>query len=124
LYGYAKVARLIASDSEKSGAIFKRFDKLATRNLLYQEAWLAYLERKQDEFDRKDANADGKEQYDLKAAAESYEYFVERAEDDDFAAGPARRELEQRLELARQIKIAIKDYRGSLTSHSNMRGSC
>jgi hypothetical protein len=112
VYGYAKVARLIAKDPEKTGAIYRRFDEVSARNLLYLEAKVAFLAAKQKEFDIEDSQ---ERQYDksldLRTSAKSYEYFREHAEDQKFARGPAREELVKRFKLAEDIKVATKEYR-------------
>jgi hypothetical protein len=43
------------ASGERSTAIFKRFDRLAARNLLYIQSELAELQAKLDEFDRQDS---------------------------------------------------------------------
>lgn len=112
VYGYAKVARLIAKDPEKTGAIYRRFDKLSARNLLYLEAKLAFLEAEQTRYDEEDSQ---ERQYnkslELRTSAQSYEYFRQHAEDPKFATGPARESLEKRMKLAEDIREATKEYR-------------
>ena len=121
VYGYAKAARLIAKDPEKTGAIYRRFDKLSARNLLYLEAWLAYLERQQAGYDEQDGKSiEDEKSYDLRASAESYEYFWDHADGEDFADGPARKELVKRMKLARDIKDALKHYRNTFQTHEEV----
>jgi hypothetical protein len=57
--GFPRIAHNIASDLDKTAALFRRFDRLSARNLLYQEVELAELEAQQNTFDDQDlARAD------------------------------------------------------------------
>jgi hypothetical protein len=49
--GYPRFAAFISEDKDKSSTIYRRFERLAARNLLYLESELAELEAKQDEMD-------------------------------------------------------------------------
>jgi hypothetical protein len=46
LDGFPSLADFIASDHDRTSLVFKRFDKLAARNLLYLQSELAELEAK------------------------------------------------------------------------------
>src|SRR5437762_10304769 len=52
--GYPRFAAFIAHDADKSTTIFRRFERLAARNLLYLEGELFELEAKQDKLDEDD----------------------------------------------------------------------
>ena len=52
--GYPSLAAFIASDSDKSTAIYRRFDRLSARNLLYLQSELVELEAQQDALDEED----------------------------------------------------------------------
>src|SRR4051794_27305664 len=54
LIGYPSLAALIVSDPDRTTTIFKRFDRLAARNLLYLQSELAELQAEQDRFDKED----------------------------------------------------------------------
>ncbi|KAN0095521.1 hypothetical protein V8E51_016232 [Hyaloscypha variabilis] len=54
--GYPRFAAFIAQDADKSTTIFRRFERLAARNLLYLEGELFELEAKQDKLDEDDWN--------------------------------------------------------------------
>jgi hypothetical protein len=54
LHGYPSLASFIVSDDDKSTFIFRRFDRLSTRNLLYLQSELAELEARQNAFDAED----------------------------------------------------------------------
>ena len=49
--GYPSFAAFIASDKDKSTAIYRRFDRLAARNLLQLQDELLHLEARQDALD-------------------------------------------------------------------------
>lgn len=50
--GYPRFAAFIANDEDRSTTIFRRFQRLSSRNLLYLESELAYLEAEQDRLDQ------------------------------------------------------------------------
>jgi hypothetical protein len=50
--GYPRFAAFIAEDKDKSSTIYRRFERLGARNLLYLESELAELEAKQDAMDK------------------------------------------------------------------------
>jgi hypothetical protein len=52
--GYPSLADFIASDRDKSTAIYRRFDRLSARNLLYLQSELQELEARQDALDAED----------------------------------------------------------------------
>ena len=47
LDGYPSLAEVISSDPDRTSLVFKRFDKLAVRNLLYLQSELVELEAMQ-----------------------------------------------------------------------------
>lgn len=99
--GFASVADFIVQDKDKTSSIFRRFDRLATRNLLYLQSRLQSLEAFQDELDNQDLQS-----IDLcaKKAATSWE---------DFESLAKTRERERiRMEFAQELERVIKKYRG------------
>ena len=52
--GFPRVADKLASDPDKTTSIFRRFDRLSSRNLLFLEAELAELEALQNKYDEDD----------------------------------------------------------------------
>jgi len=46
LDGFPSLANFIASDTDRTSLVFRRFDKLAARNLLYLQSELTELEHK------------------------------------------------------------------------------
>jgi len=55
--GFSAVASKIAADPDKTTTIYRRFDKLSARNLLFYQAELAELEGQQEVLDSEDRNA-------------------------------------------------------------------
>jgi predicted HTH domain antitoxin len=98
--GYPSLAEFITSDRSKSTVIFKRFDRLSARNLLYLQAELVELEARQDAFDKEDTSADlyGKQ------SRRDWGVFKEKSED------PLNKRERDRMELVRQIREKIKEY--------------
>lgn len=68
LLGYPSLAAFVASDRDRTTLIYKRFDELAARNLLYLQSELAELQHQQRAFDQVDIIADMK----TKQCARSY----------------------------------------------------
>lgn len=52
--GFPALAAFIASDSDRSTFLYKRFDRLASRNLLILQNDLAEMQSQLDAFDRED----------------------------------------------------------------------
>ncbi len=100
--GFASVAAFIAKDSDNTSTIYRRFDRLAARNLLYLQSKLQSLEATQDQLDDEDLRADDVES---KKAATSWEDFERLAKTE------GREREKKRMEVAEQIEIAIKKYR-------------
>jgi hypothetical protein len=101
--GFADVAAFIAGDKEHSGAIYRRFERLSARDLLYIQNELHQLESRQEEYDREDAAGD----VDAMASAMEWQLLRFRAE-----AENKQRELD-RLQLAKDIREKVKEYRKS-----------
>jgi hypothetical protein len=96
LPGFPSLAAFIASDKDKSTAIFRRFDRLAARNILYLQSELTELEAQLEAFDRADSNGTLGE----KDAARNWQKFKERAK----AASP------ERMDLVLDIRQTLKAY--------------
>ena len=99
--GYPSLAAFIASDLDHSTAIYRRFDRLSARNLLYLQSELVALEKQQDELDKQDLISD---ELDGKAKARNWDLLVEKAESGD--DGEARK----RVTVAKAIREKIKEY--------------
>lgn len=73
--GYPRFAAFISEDKDKSSTIYRRFERLAARNLLYLESELAELEAKQDELDEEYR----KESFDSRMTARSWKELRKQA---------------------------------------------
>lgn len=100
--GFATVAAFIAKDPDNTSTIYRRFDRLTARNLLYLQSRLQNLEATLDQLDDEDFRTDDEES---KRAATSWEDFERLAKDE------SRGREKKRMEVAEQIEIAIKKYR-------------
>jgi hypothetical protein len=104
--GFAGVATFIASDKEHSTSIYRQFQKIAARNILYLQSELRELELRQEEFDRDDANGD----LDATQAAMDWQEFCDRARD------PDDDRARERMQLVKDIREKVKEYRKSSPS--------
>lgn len=100
--GFPSLADFISSDPDHTSLIFKRFDKLAVRNLLYIQSELAELQAKQEQFDAEDQSIEHGSR-EAKECAMNWETFKGRADSDE--------DLRKRLQLVRDIRAKMKEYR-------------
>jgi hypothetical protein len=98
--GYPSLAAFIASDRDKSTAIYRRFDRLSARNLLYLQSELQELEARQDALDAEDLRGD----LQTKKSARNWQVLKKRANQQN-----NEREKE-RLELVFEIRDKLKEY--------------
>ena len=75
LSGFPQTAHFLAADPDKSIVIFRRFDTVSIRNLLFLEGRIAALENMQEELDREDKMKLSKD-LDIEAIARSWEDFA------------------------------------------------
>ena len=114
LVGFAGVADFIASDKEHSTSIYRQFQKIAARNILYLQSELRELELRQEEFDRDDAAGD----LDAIQAAVDWQEFCDRARD------PNDERAKERMQLVKEIREKVKEYRMSSPSGHPTGGEC
>lgn len=100
--GYPSLAAFIASDPDRTAGIYKRFDRLAARNLLYLQSELADLQAELDVLDEKD-----KADRASKQCARNWHDFKKRAEQEP-----------SRLQLVNDIRATLKEYRKNLIRYS------
>ena len=101
--GYASLAAFIASDRDRSTSIFRRFDRLSSRNLLYLQSELAALEKQQDELDAEIAREINVVTVNTKTLGD-WEALVGKSK-----AAENVREKEQ-VKLALEIRKKLKEY--------------
>ncbi|RSL82724.1 hypothetical protein CDV31_016906 [Fusarium ambrosium] len=95
--GYATFSSFAASDPELS--IFRGFQKLGSRNLLYLQSELLELENQLREFDQDDAQ---KADLDIMLSSKCWEVFSARAQEQPREA--------ERMEVIRRIRELTKEY--------------
>ena len=100
--GYPSLAGFIASDPDKTTSIYRRFDRLAARNLLYLQSELVELEAQQDELDAQDFSHVTTTSE--KESARNWKTMKDRAGQEGY---PREKE---RLRLAKEIREKIKEY--------------
>lgn len=104
----SRVAPKIASDPDKTSTIYRRFDRLSARNLLFLEAEIAELEALQDGYDLRDL----KHQDDMTIHCHSdWREFVKYADEKDVHENFTQPEQKERMELALKITNKLQEYR-------------
>jgi len=106
--GFPRLAAKLASDSDKSTIVFRRFDQLSCRSLLYLQAELAELETLQEKLDEEDLIKP--DQVTIECHSD-FKKFKRRAEEKDGDGKVVFEKQAERMELAFQIKEKLKVYR-------------
>jgi hypothetical protein len=99
--GFPSLAAFIASDKGKTTHIYRRFNRLAARNLLHLQSELAELEAKQDALDNDDLRGSTEQ----KQSVRNFEILRDRASHPENV-----REVE-RLRVIEDIRKKLKEYR-------------
>ena len=99
--GYPSLAAFIASDRDKSTAIYRRFDRLSARNLLYMQSELVELEARQDAFDAEDSRGT----LEAKDSARNWQALNKKASE------TGNTKEKERLMIVGDIRKKLKDYR-------------
>jgi hypothetical protein len=138
LDGFPSFAHFISEDIE--GAIFRKFDRLSARNLLYLQSNLNELRAALDNLDKLDAERglrdtrirlSAKAYSDMKAKAKRYQDGIEAAQrrgEETTAVHSEENTIGadafERIELHKQIKEAMRDYRKSSPAQCGLFRSC
>jgi aminoglycoside phosphotransferase len=101
LDGYPSITSFISSDHDRTTLVFKRFDDLAIRNLLYLQSELAELKERQEEFDEEDRSIHA--DLEMKACAMSWSKSQALAKAGDL-------KQKERVNLAMEIRSKINEY--------------
>lgn len=101
LSGYSRLAAFNASDPDEQTSIYRRFDELGARNLLWYQSELVELEAKLRRFDDDDLTAT----MDAKTCSRDWEKLATRAED------PGNEHERKRMNLVFEIREKLKVYR-------------
>lgn len=99
--GFANVARWISLDPDNETFIYRRFNQLAARNLLYLQSELLALEKQLDELDKNDAFSDDMI---LKDSARTWETLMSLYENGNI-------EAKARMDLIVELRAKLKEYR-------------
>ncbi|KIY01828.1 uncharacterized protein Z520_01966 [Fonsecaea multimorphosa CBS 102226] len=119
--GYADLATFISSDADGDTAIFKSFNTLASRDLLYMQSELAELEAKLGDMDREDA----------KHRLQSASWQTMSTASRDWGAlksatvsspSPMQAHFKKRMEHIVTIRQKLKEYREALLMESAILG--
>ncbi|KAI0468743.1 hypothetical protein F4859DRAFT_201490 [Xylaria cf. heliscus] len=112
LEGYAAVAGWIALDPDSETFVFRKFDRLAARNLLCIQSELLSIEKELAAFDNQDAQA-AQDDLQAKDAARTWETLVSRGRAGDDGS-------RRRLELLERLRSKIKEYHEALLLQSQI----
>ena len=96
LAGYPDFAAFISSDKEL--AIYRAFDTLSSRNILYLQSELLFLQNKLEQFDQHDLQSSNKAD---KMCAQSWEILT----------GEGTAHNRERLEVIQKIRTTLETYR-------------
>ena len=97
--GFAAAANFLASDADHESFIFRKFSRLAARDLLDMQNELKYLEQQQEQLDREVALSSDDV---LCSAARNYDDFIESLE--------THQGLQKRKDLQDEIHSKLEKY--------------
>lgn len=108
--GYASLATFIASDIDHSTAIYRRFDRLSARNLLYLQSDLVRLEAIQDALDAESVQSPTVDPQNV----DDWQTLKEKAK---LPENPIER---QRLDVALEIQKKLREYSEYICAYENI----
>ncbi|KAF2735880.1 hypothetical protein EJ04DRAFT_434191 [Polyplosphaeria fusca] len=116
LEGFPSLSALLSSDPDLQ--VYRRFNRLASRNLLYLQAEILDLESRLKEFDAEDldiANAedDSSDWMETKLNARCWEVFRERAEQ-------GHEKSRERMKVIRELRERMGEYQDALIRQSTI----
>ena len=106
--GHPSLAEFIAKHRDHSTAIYRHYDDLSARNILYLQSELAELRALQIRYDQEDAQPG---EVDAKERCRDWNMFKMLAEE----PGGSRREQE-RMKLMLKIRATLKEYSESVVA--------
>jgi hypothetical protein len=98
LNGYPSLSTFIVSDNDRSTFIYRRFDRLSTRNLLYLQSELAELEARQIAYDTEDVEGAMTD----KQCARNWADFKSQSQDNE--------RQRKRMILVKEIRETLEEY--------------
>ncbi|KAH9238673.1 hypothetical protein K456DRAFT_32142 [Colletotrichum gloeosporioides 23] len=113
--GYAEAANWMARDVDNETLIYRRFDELATRSLLYLQSELLSLENQLNEFDREDAEDEDMGWQMVVCDWEKLEGLI-HSEADDIQTSKAK----ARAELIERMRLKLEEYYKTLLRQSEI----
>ncbi|KAH9905263.1 hypothetical protein F4778DRAFT_729210 [Xylariomycetidae sp. FL2044] len=119
--GFPQVASKYNENRDKTGTLYRRFDRLSARNLLFMEAELAELEALQDRYDEEDTR--NRNDVRIMRSHSDWSRFEELAlamDDDGNLLNP---DLAKRMALGLKIRAKLKDYHKALKAHQELLNS-
>lgn len=108
--GYASVAALVARDPDNETFIFRRFDELGARNLLYLQTELLVIESKIKALDKAVLVS---QDTDLQHAQKSWTEMLRQ-----FDGGNGSEKTVERYQLVKELREKIKEYRKPVLGNS------
>jgi len=108
--GFPRVADKIASDPDKTTTIYRRFNRLSARNLLFLEAEIAELEALQNKYDADDLLAANQVAIECHSDWRKFERYANEKDQDGKLLQPNQA---VKMDLALKIKRKLKEYRMS-----------
>ena len=102
--GFPALSYFVASDPDGGTFVFRRFDRLTARNLLFLQSELAELEAEQSQLDAEDVESRDPGE---RTSRQNWNVFLARAND---IQSPYHAREQRRLDLARRIQKKLKDY--------------
>ncbi len=102
--GFALVASKIDLDADKTSTIYRRFDELSARSLLFYQAELAELEQLQKRFDAEDSHAQDQASVECQSDWKSFEEAANSAD-------IANQREKQKMDLAMKVRERLEKYR-------------
>ncbi|KAF5673451.1 hypothetical protein FHETE_3365 [Fusarium heterosporum] len=108
--GFAALSSLMASDGDQELLIFRKFDEISARNLLYLQCELLSIEERLEKLDKKLSSSGD---MDLEEAAETWEVMIEQAQD-------GKTEAKEMMALIDQLRAKMKEYHEALDLQSRI----
>jgi hypothetical protein len=115
--GSALVASKLNSDADKTTTIYRRFDELSARNLLFYQAELVELEEQQKRQDTEDRDAKDQGSTECQSEWNKFAEAAEAAKSSDFVGKWREKE---KMELALKIREGLEKYRSSPKSNTGL----
>ncbi|KAL8397833.1 hypothetical protein RB594_004509 [Gaeumannomyces avenae] len=115
--GFPEVSRWIADDGDGEAFVFRKFDRLAARNLLYLQARMLALEEKIDRADG--ATSAGGGQVAMLRIMRDWESVVDKSQDPNVSQDLREKCLEQ-IRLHEELSRLMKEYHEALDLQSRI----